>query len=194
MADVFEEKFREWTAGKNPQAARINIFERIRDIPYAVVPELIDPENYIGVLETNRGSCTPKHLLLCSMYERLGIPVLFATYPFKWAELEIDYPPGLRRLAGNVPPDYHLACKADIEGRMVLVDATLDLPLQKLGLPVNKEWDGISDTLLAVKPLDEELYHPSEAKLMEPVFAEKALPFYEELNAWLEELRKDRGN
>jgi len=190
MVEIVEGKFEEWTAGKSPGTARISIYERIRDIPYAVIPELIDPENYINIFRFNKGSCTPKHFLLCSMYERLGLSMLFAVYPFKWDELEIDYPPSLKRLAKTVPLDHHLACKAEIEGHIVLVDATLDLALRKLCLPINEEWDGFSDTLLAVKPLDEELHHPSEAKLMKPLFDEKALPFYRELNAWLEELRE----
>ena len=189
MVEIVEHKFNEWTKGKNLKDARIGIYEGIRDVPYAVIPELIDPENYINILRFNNGSCTPKHFLLCNMYERLGISVLYAVYPFRWDELEIDYPPNLKKLAEAMPTNYHLACKVDIDGKLVLVDATVDLALEKLGLPVNKEWNGISDTLLAVKPFDEEIYHPFEAKLISPSFDEKSLTFYTELNSWLEEAR-----
>jgi hypothetical protein len=80
----------------------------------------------------------------------------------------------------------------DIDGRLVLIDATLDPALQKVGLPVNEEWDGIRDTLLAVNPCGEEqLYHPSEAHLMQSRVAdEKSLAFYNELNSWLEKVRE----
>ena len=190
MADIVTDKFKEWTKGKSRTDARIGIYEKLRDIPYAVIPELVDHEIYIDILRFNKGSCTPKHFLLCNMYERLGISVLYAVYPFRWDELEIDYPPSLKKLAKATPINYHLACKADIDGKLVLVDATIDLALEKLGLPVNKEWDGISDTLLPIKPLGEELHHPSEAKLISPSFDEKSLAFYKELNSWLEEVRK----
>jgi hypothetical protein len=91
-----------------------------------------------------------------------------------------------------MPLSHHLACRVDINGNFVLVDATLDLALQKLGLPVNHKWDGLNDTLLAVKPCgDEQLYHPSEASLMQPrMFDERALAFYDALNSWLDEIRQ----
>ena len=189
MADIVEENFKEWTKHRSAKEARISVYEKIRDIPYAIIPELIHPENYINILRSNRGSCTPKHFLLCNMYQSLEIPVLYAVYPFRWDELEVDYPSNLKRLAKALPVNYHLACKVDIEGKLVLVDATVDLPLEKLGLPANKEWDGVSHTLLPIKPLDEQIYHPFEGKLISPSFDEKSLAFYKELNSWLDEVR-----
>jgi len=189
MVEIVEHKFNEWTKGKNLKDARIGIYEGIRDVPYAVIPELIDPENYINILRFNSGSCTPKHFLLCNMYERLGISVLYAVYPFRWDELEIDYPPNLKKLAEAMPTNYHLACKVDIDGKLVLVDGTVDMALEKLGLPVNKDWDGFSNTLLPIKPLDEQIYYPSEAKLISPSFDRKSLAFYKEFNSWLEGVR-----
>jgi hypothetical protein len=38
---IIDEKFNEWTKGRSPLDARINIYRQIRDIPYAIVPELI---------------------------------------------------------------------------------------------------------------------------------------------------------
>jgi hypothetical protein len=125
------------------------------------------------------------------MYQRLGLTVLYAVYPFRWDELEIDYPPKLRRLAKAMPPSHHLACKVDIDGRLVLVDATLDPPLERLDLPVNKKWDGKSDTLLPIKSGDgEEIYHPSEAYGLRSQPDEKALIFYNELNLLLDKVRR----
>jgi hypothetical protein len=191
MTDIVDEQFKKWVQGKNEVEARVTIFERIRDIPYAVIPELNDSEKYWDILRVGKGSCMPKHLLLCNMYRRLGLKVLYAVYPFRWDELEIDYPPNLKRLAKAMPPGYHLACKVDIDGRLVLVDATLDPPLEKLGLPVNKEWDGKSDTLLPIKSGDEEeIYHPSEAYGLRSQPDEKALIFYNELNLLLDKVRQ----
>lgn len=191
MTDIVEEQFKQWVCGKSEVEARVIIFERIRDIPYAVIPELNDSERYPDILRVRKGSCLPKHLLLCNMYQRLGLTVLYAVYPFRWDELEIDYPPKLRRLAKAMPPSRHLACKVDIDGRLVLVDATLDPPLERLGLPVIKKWDGKSDTLLPIKSSDgEEIYHPSEAYGLRSQPDEKALIFYNELNLLLDKVRR----
>lgn len=192
MADIIDDNLREWVRGENARDARITIYNRIRDIPYAVIPDLISPKQYIDMLKLNRGSCTPKHFLLCNMYQRIGLDVLYAVYPFRWDGYEIIYPPELMKLARTMPLSYHLACKVDIDGELILVDATLDPGLQKTGLPVNKEWDGVQDTLLAVSPQGEEqLYHPSEAWLMQPRIAdEQSLAFYNALNLWLEEFRR----
>jgi len=171
--------------------ARITIFNKIRDIPYAVIPELISPERYIDMLKLNKGSCTPKHFLLCNMYQRIGLEVLYVTYPFRWDEFEAIYPPSLRELASSMPTSYHLACKVNLDGRLALVDATIDPALQKVGLPVNMKWDGINDTLLAMEPCgEEEIYHPDEAYLMQPrVVDKKSMEFYDSLNFWMEKLR-----
>jgi hypothetical protein len=190
MNPIVNTKFNEWTKGKNPVEARIAIFERIRDIPYAVIPELVDPERYVDILRINKGSCTPKHFLLCEMYHRLGLNVLYVTYLFRWDALGLDYPPHLNKLAKAMPARHHLACRVEIEGKLVLVDATVDLPLAKLGIPVNHKWDGVSDTLLPLEPLGEEdIYHSSEAPFMERGFAMESLDFYRELNKWLDQVR-----
>ena len=192
MSDIIDNKLHEWVQERDDRDARIAIYYRIRDIPYAVIPDLISPQEYVTILKVHSGSCTPKHFLLCDMYQRIGLEVLYAVYPYRWDEFQLLYPPELRELAEAMPIGYHLACKVDIDDRLVLVDATLDAALQKVGLPVNGEWDGVSDTLLAVNPCGEEqLYHPSEAYLMRPRIAdEKSLTFYNELNSWLDKVRE----
>lgn len=182
--------FEAWTAGKSPRQARISIFEKVRDIPYALVPELVHPLHWSRILEVGRGSCAPKHFLLCHMYRRLGLQVLYAVYAFRWDELGIHYPPGLARLAASLPTSHHLACRIEIAGRLVLVDATMDPGLARLGLPVNIHWDGCRDTALPLKPrAAEQLYHPDEALLMQPGYSEEMLAFHAGYNQWLEQMR-----
>jgi hypothetical protein len=189
--DLFEQKFREWTEGKDAVQARINIYRQIRDIPYGVIPELNHPEKYIEILNLRMGSCTPKHFLLGNMFQRLGLLVIYAAYPFRWYEDTIEYPPDLKRLARELPVSHHLACRVEINGRFILIDATLDPPLKKLGLPVNEDWDGFSDTILPMTPCgEEELYHPSEALLIQPQYDETALAFYRKLNAYFQSARQ----
>jgi hypothetical protein len=74
---------------------------------------------------------------------------------------------------------------------LVLVDATLDLPLQKACWPVNIDWDGRSDTVLPMTPCgQEELYYLSEAPLMSARIDAQFMEFYRELNTFLEWIRQ----
>lgn len=195
MDETVERKFQEWTQGKNSLQARISIYEKIRDIPYAVIPELVDATRYAEILRYNRGSCTPKHFLLGSMFQRLGIMVLYIVYPFRWEEGAIHYPPRLKRMAESMPTSYHLTCLVDIDGGLTVVDATLDPGLKILGVPVNEEWDGTSNTRLPIEPCgEEEIYHPSEAYLTPPRhYDQKSLNFYREFNRWLDGIRQYHG-
>jgi hypothetical protein len=188
MHEIIEKKFIEWTKGKSPLQARINIYEKIRDIPYAVIPELNAYYKFSEILKVGRGSCTPKHLLLGHMYERLGLFVLLSVFPYRWDNVKFDYPARLKKLAAKTPQAHHLACRVEIGGQLVLVDATLDPPLAKLGLPVNETWDGKSNTILPIIPEgEEELFTLSEAKLIQKSDPDNnTLEFYTELNALLE--------
>ena len=74
--NIIDKKFNEWTAGLGPKEARIAAFNRVRDIPYAIIPELRSPEaGPSGILEKNCGSCQPKHWLLAILFKKLKIPV-----------------------------------------------------------------------------------------------------------------------
>ena len=195
--NIVDEKFKEWTNNLTSLQARINVFNRIRDIPYAVVPEIMDYKGYTNILKTGKGSCSPKHFLLCEMYRRLGLPVLYVVYPHRWdeiAEIMGEYSLRLKEMALALPVSRHLACKIEIDDRLVLVDATFDLPLQKAGFKVNADWDGISDTILPITPCgDEEWYYPSEARLMKTEINRQFRDFYLELNTFLEQMRRLYG-
>ncbi len=190
------EKFNEWTRSRDPLQARINVFKNIRDIPYAIVPSLMDYGGYINILRVGKGSCSPKHFLLCEMFQRLGLSVLYIVYPHRWneiAELIGKYSPRLKNMARALPVSHHIACKVEIDDNLVLVDATLDLPLQKADFPVNLDWDGKSATILPIIPCgEEEWYHPSEALLMRTHIDEQFRAFYPEFNVFLEQIRRFR--
>lgn len=187
---LIERKFVEWTRGRDPIQGRINIFYKIRDIPYAVIPELNDLENYVNILIQGKGACMPKHLLLCHMFRRLGLQVLYTVTPFRWDQADIDYPVHILKLARSLPVSYHFACKVEIEDEYISVDATLDTALEKIGLPVNKNWDGFTDTVSPIIPCgSEELFHPSELSLEKVTPGIEIQRFYRELNQWLETVR-----
>ncbi|MDY6835266.1 MAG: hypothetical protein SVY53_10755 [Chloroflexota bacterium] len=190
MNDMVAQKFHEWTSGKDPVDARIAIYEGIREIPYGVIPDLVDPYTYSDILRYNRGSCTPKHFLLCEMYQQLGLNVLYVVYPFRWDGFDVEYPPGLKDMAEGLPTSHHLACKVEIEDGLILVDATVDSTLARLSMKTNKPWDGFSDTELPIEEFeDEEIFYPTEASLMQASFDDESLAFFRELNSWLEEFR-----
>ncbi|NMB80131.1 MAG: transglutaminase domain-containing protein, partial [Methanomicrobiales archaeon] len=149
-----DEKFREWTRDQDLQGSLVSIFEHIRDIPYSLmVPAPEGAPAGERLLAAGRGSCGAKHYLLTEMFRRLGVEVVYATFPFLWNNPDLHYPADLRELSRHLPVAYHLACRARINHRWILVDATWDLPLGRAGFPVNEHWDGQSDTLCAVKPL-----------------------------------------
>lgn len=154
MSSLVNEKLREWTHGLDPLQSRISVFEHIRDIPYSLSATITDhntaPEQ---ILSLGTGNCGPKHYLLATMYRKLDLDVVYATFPFLWNDPDIHYPAKLCRLAAGMPVAYHLACRVRIGARWVLVDATWDRPLAKAGFPVNEHWDGFAETKCAVKPL-----------------------------------------
>ncbi len=197
---IILERFSAWTEGLNSQEARVAVFNQIRDIPYYLVPQMADPEEWAAsILHNCKGSCSPKHYLLGILFGKLGIPIKYVTYPFKWLEQPIKYPAELKELAQGLPIGYHAACKAYINDKWVLVDATWDIALKKAGFPLNDHWDGVSDTLNAVMPLEEVIHKSLEERLnyvreKKKLFteAEKATyaEFMEKFNAWLESLRR----
>lgn len=197
---LVDEKFGHWTGSLAPKEARIAIFEHVRDIPYAIIPELRNPvSGPPGLIEQNRGSCQPKHYLIAQLFGKLNIPIRFVTYVFKWDDSEIKYPADLKNLISRLPVSYHLACKADINGKWALVDATWDPPLKKAGFPVNEKWDGKSDTVNAVNPIKEIIHESAEERVQfekerhsRYTDAEKAIyaEFINKLNSWLETVRR----
>jgi len=179
----------------NGLTERIRIFNKIRDIPYAITPGLTRPEHARRALMTNKGFCYQKHFLLGELFLELGLSVLYEVSLFAWQEFSPLFPEHLKRLAQNLPPDFHLSCLVEINNEFILVDATLDSPLQKLGLRVNR-WDGLNNTPRSSTPLSPPtLYHPSESRLKEnkPKASKEALAFYKELNAWLQTARTNQN-
>ncbi|KQC11464.1 MAG: hypothetical protein APR55_02285 [Methanolinea sp. SDB] len=207
MAGELVEKFlEEWTDELPISDAVLSIFSHVRDIPYTAIPGMSDPSAGPDLLlSMGRGSCTPKHTLLGQMLEMLGIPVRYASFRFRWDDARTPLPAQLQKQAGLLPIVYHMAIRAFLNGRWTLLDATWDSPLQEAGFPVNKPWDGISDCLLAVVPIafedgsteiihdsiqERDMYYQVRATgyQVEEVVALNV--FYQDLNAWLDTIRK----
>lgn len=209
--DFFDDLLDEWTGGLFYPESQIAVFNRIRDIPYAIMPDQTDPViGPLNLLKEGRGHCASKHFLLGILFGRLGIGIKYVSIPFSWDQPDILYPDRLRELAASLPLSYHLACRAFIGERWILVDATWDPPLAAAGFPVNTEWDGHSDTLPAVVPTlvvppdgDEsvsEIVHESAGERPElykrarrtysPEDIARRKEFDEEFNLWVEKVRR----
>lgn len=191
--------FEEWTSCLSGKEKRINIFDNIRNIPYCIVPKHFDPEKGPGLMiEDNKGFCAPKHYLLGNLYDKLGIRVRYHTYSFMWKDSVNLQDKVLSALTEKLPVTYHLVCKAFIGTKWVLLDATWDDALGRIGFPVNHTWDGARDTVLAVKPLEEFIHDTIserekffKEKISAYTFAEKKdlAQFSRGLNSWLEGVR-----
>lgn len=197
---ILDKKFLEWTKGLELEQVRISVFNHIRNIPYAIVPQFRDPEiGTSGILELNKGSCQPKHFLLATFFDRLNIPVKYVSYPFKWQNQPLKFPDNFKEVLNGLPLSYHLSCKAYIEYKWVLADATYDPPLAPAGFPVTEKWDGLNDTKNAVMP-EEEIIHESLDERIAYESAQKSRyspqekllsgEFVEKLNLWLKSIRE----
>lgn len=194
------EKFEEWVGRFGGKEARVKVFEQIRDIPYYLVPQIEDPLEWASsILKSHKGSCSPKHYLLGFLFGKLNIPVKYATYFFKWDSQPLRYTEELKQLSLGCPTGYHVACKASINNKWVLVDATWDLALGNAGFPVNFKWDGLSDTRNAVLPFEETVHESLEDRLnfvreKRKLFSEQEKNTYAEFipkfNDWLAGLRR----
>jgi hypothetical protein len=154
MPSLVNACFQEWTHGLDPRESRISVFNHIRDIPYSLSVPMTDPGTAPEqLLSRGKGYCSPKHYLLAAMFRKLGLDVVYVSFPFLWNDPDLQYPPLLRRLSAGMPVAYHLACRVRLGAHLVLVDATWDRSLAKAGFPMNKHWDGFADTKCAVKPI-----------------------------------------
>jgi hypothetical protein len=198
MHEIILEKFDEWTRNLSPKEGKIRIFEKIRDIPFIITRAGNLESSPAELLIHNQGHCLPKHLLLGIMYQKLNIQIKYAIYSFRWCDQDINYPKELRKVVEDLPPDHHLACKACIHDEWILLDATWDPPLKRVGFPVNEGWDGVHDTVNAVKSSEETL-HASIREGIKYVgsrtyYSEEQYvlwcKFYDSLNRWLKDIRK----
>lgn len=158
----------------------VGIFNSIRDIPYRI-PLALDDTSI---------DCMQKHQLLARALSEKGYDVRFRACSFLWSAMAI--PPEILNIE-HVDRCEHLFLEILIEGRWVVLDATWDSGLRGI-LPVN-EWDGKSDTKIAVEPLSvypepkETLVHfENEEAILEDLRTSGA--FYAAFNVWLDKTRE----
>lgn len=139
-----------WRGG-TPRAA-VEIFHAVRRMPYASTGR----RTAADLVRDGRGACTAKHLLLRELLVGAGIPAEVETVVGRFGEgLPGDIstmPEALRRIIreGGVP-DYHHYVTASLDDHEVVLDATWHDALMPYGFPVNADWNGHGDTVIALQ-------------------------------------------
>ena len=150
------------------------------------------------IRHNKRGACSSKHYLLGQICEEVGLKVLYLTYPFRWIDLNVDFPDYIRNLANKMPICYHLAIKVTIEGKRIFLDATWDPPLKRADFKINQIDSKMTDMNIknAVNPCGECIIHQSGLERSKYIKSLRTggptdleIKFYNNLNSWLNNVR-----
>jgi hypothetical protein len=185
----------EWTRGCSRDAARIALFEHVRDLPYRYPAS----RNPVEVLQQRAGSCSGKHYLLGELFRRQGIPVRHMVCTHRFNDSPVPFPERMQDLLRkNDIVDVHDYLQICVNGTWIDVDATWPLALRDFGLPTTDEWDGRSPMVLSVIPEEHEQIEGDPAKAKEERLS-KLTPrqrmlrkqFLEALSQWVGELQAE---
>lgn len=162
---------------KNKQLVRL--FKRVQNIPYF----LFKHRDSKKLFKLNKGCCAEKAIWLGNKLKDMNIPVKYYLIKFKWEDLPIPKEIIKLKKKGS---GYHLALKAKVDNKWIWIDPTWDPGLEKGGFPVTKNWNGKTNTKLAIKPLKIEEFEPHDPSNIE------LTEFTKTLNKYLDKIRKDR--
>lgn len=157
----------------------IRAFESIRDVPYSIPMDFKGPDN----------CCSGKAIRLKNYFKSQGLEARYRVVDFKWSKLGL---PAYVLSAVHSDDSTHVFVEVKLENGWQKVDPTWDRGLSK-ALPV-AEWDGMSDTVLAV-PIERYYDDETSEALMqfskEEFDKERAenLQFYQRINDWLKTVR-----
>ncbi|HVO25343.1 MAG TPA: transglutaminase domain-containing protein [Candidatus Margulisiibacteriota bacterium] len=190
--DIIRQTFDEWVRGSDALRARVVLFERVRDLPYAY-PASRDP---CTVLQQGRGSCSGKHYLLGEMFRLLDLQVRHMICTHRFNESPLPFPaPMQEMLRRNEIVDLHDYLQIRVKDGWIDIDATWERGLREFGFPVNEEWDGTSPMVVSVVPEDYAVAERDPERLKEELLSkltprQRALrkQFLEALSGWIDEL------
>jgi len=193
--DSIRAAFEEWTRGKDAVAARIVLFERVRDLPYRY-PASRDPAE---VLQQRSGSCSGKHYLLGQLFRLQKLPVRHMVCTHRFNDSAVPFPSRMQELLRkNEILDVHDYLQINVDGEWIDVDATWPMALRDFGLPVTDDWDGRSSMMLSVIPDEHEEITGDPAKAKEEHLSrltprQRTLrkQFLEALSQWVGELQAE---
>jgi hypothetical protein len=170
----------------------VSLYHAVRNIPYGSTG-VRDP---VEVIQKNFGSCSGKHLLLRDLLRTTGFDaeiITMFTYFNRGMPVHESYPEELRRLCTETDiPDYHHYVRVRRNGDWLKLDATWHDRLAVYGFPVNEDWEGEGDTILAADPIEEypnvEDLIPEKKRLirkLSPEDREKRARFFHLVTEWI---------
>jgi len=207
MDDVWRTKIlKAWGIDELPLDQQvIQVFEHVRDIPFGRMGSR-DPQH---VYEGNKGTCSGKNFLLKALYEGLGLETEDMICLQRWKDLTwfpddtygiVDLPNDLMHMLERFEiVDFHNYVAVRREGRWVVVDTTIDLPLTNVGFYTTEHWDGISSMCLCFVGTDK-VWHCGHRGAEKKAELTSMLPqamqdarnhFLERLTAWIDTLREE---
>jgi transglutaminase-like putative cysteine protease len=193
--DPIRAAYEEWTRGRDAVAARVALFERVRDLSYQYPAS----RNPIEVLQRGGGSCSGKHYLLGELFRRQGLPVRHMMCTHRFNDSPLPFPGHMQDLLRkNEILDVHDYLQISVDGEWIDIDATWPLGLRDFGLPATDDWDGKSPMVLTVIPDEQVEVHGDPAKTKEEQLS-KLTPrqrtlrkqFLEALSQWVTELQAE---
>ena len=182
----------------------IRIYEKVRDIPFGSIGSR-DPKD---VYEKNKGTCSGKNFLLRDLYKAIGIKTRDMICLQRWKDLiwfpteiykTVDFPEKLRKMLDkNDIVDFHNYEEIFIDNRWIVVDATIDKPLKKLGFYTTENWDGKSSMYLCFPGSDKRWNcgdNGAEEKkklisMLPQNIAKAREEFLRNMTSWIDELRE----
>jgi len=190
--DIIGAAFEEWASGLEPLAARIALFEHVRDLPYQY-PASRDPTE---VLQKRAGSCSGKHYLLGELFRRLGLRVQHMMCTHRFNESPLPFPDVMQdQLLKNEIIDVHDYLQIVVDGEWIDVDCTWERGLREFGFPVTDDWDGMTSMLLTVTPDEHHNIDDEPSRVKDELLArlsprQRALrkQFLDQLASWVDEI------
>lgn len=160
----------------------VSLFNSIRDIPYKIPLKWSEEDN----------CCSGKHEKLFNLLIKNGYDVRYRVCVFLWSSLNL--PRELEKIF-HENDCTHTYLEIKIGGIWKILDATWDSGLK--GLFNINQWDGKSNTMIAVKPI--KIFTPKKSLEIVNNQSEEVIEkdlqingqFYKALNVWLEENRQN---
>ncbi|QQG39692.1 MAG: hypothetical protein HYS81_04975 [Candidatus Aenigmatarchaeota archaeon] len=164
---------------------RIRLFKTVRDIPYR-----------IAVGSEQDYCCSTKAAMLDKLLQTTGLRSRHIVCYFRWEDFDI--PKDIIALPHEDPETHeYLEVWIPEKTAWAKVDATWDSRIRNMKIPI-AEWDGLSDTKLAVSPL-KTLSPENSTKFIDnetqdrdayEAYMEKNREFFVALNGWLDSMRR----
>ncbi|WGR93079.1 transglutaminase domain-containing protein [Bradyrhizobium sp. ISRA443] len=177
---------------KDEKTELADLYHAVRNIPYGSVGDR-DP---VKVITNNVGSCSGKHILLRDLLRQTGhdaeIITIFAHFN-RGVPSHPSMPADLRvMIEGDPVCDFHHYLRVLEDQHWLKLDATWHDALMPFGFPVNRNWPGTGDTVLAATPIREypavEDLAARKAELLAQLSQaerEKRTRFFERLTGWM---------